>query len=68
MRRTTRALALALGSAVGAAALRRLRAGQAARVDLYFADGSMVSLEEGAPQADRLVPLAREVLAAARPT
>ncbi len=64
--RRTRALALVLGSAAGAAALRRLRAGRAARVDLYFTDGSMVSLEEGSPQADRLVPLAREVLAAAR--
>ena len=36
------------------------------RVDLYFDDGSMVSLAEGSPDAERLLPLAREVLRAAR--
>jgi hypothetical protein len=35
-------------------------------VDLYFSDGSMVSFEPGTPEGDRLVPLARRVLAAAR--
>jgi len=37
------------------------------RVDVYFDDGSMVSLVEGSPEADALLPLARAVLAAARP-
>lgn len=36
------------------------------RVDLYFADGSMVSLEQGSLEADRLLPLAHDVLNAAR--
>ena len=35
-------------------------------VDLYFADGSMVSLETGSADGDRLLPLARRALAAAR--
>ena len=35
------------------------------RVDLYFEDGSMVSLEAGRPDADRMLPLAAEALAAA---
>jgi hypothetical protein len=32
------------------------------RVDLYFDDGSMVSLEEGSPQAERLLEIARAAL------
>ena len=35
-------------------------------VDVYFADGSMVSLEAGSADGDRLLPLARRALAAAR--
>jgi hypothetical protein len=33
---------------------------------VYFDDGSMVSLVEGSPEADKLLPVARDVLAAAR--
>jgi hypothetical protein len=36
------------------------------RLDLYFDDGSMVTLVEGAPDADRLLSVARDLLAAAR--
>lgn len=36
------------------------------RVDLYFSDGSSVSFEPGSPTGDRLLPLARKALAAAR--
>jgi hypothetical protein len=59
---------IALG-AVGAAAvlLRRRRAATADRVDLYFEDGSMISLTAGTEQGDRLVRLGHDVLAAARP-
>ena len=35
-------------------------------VDVYFADGSMVSLEPGSANGDRLLPLARRAIAAAR--
>ena len=36
------------------------------RVDLYFEDGSMVSLDDGAPEASTVLPLPRRILAAAR--
>jgi hypothetical protein len=36
------------------------------RLDVYFDDGSMVSLAAGAPDADGLLPHAEQVLAAAR--
>ena len=53
-------------AAVGGAILVRRRQRRRERVDLYFADGSMVSFEQGSLQADRLLPLAHEVLAVAR--
>jgi hypothetical protein len=56
---------LAAGSLVGAVLLRRRAARRRERVDLYFDDGSMVSLVEGTAEADRILPLARDVLAAA---
>ena len=36
--------------------------------DLYFEDGSMLSLTNGSPGAERLLPLAREILGKARGT
>ncbi len=55
--------------AVGAAALAWWRRRERGRehVDLHFEDGSMVSFEAGSDVADRLVPLARELVAVARP-
>ena len=44
-------------SSTGAAA-RRSRT----RVDLYFDDGSMMSLGNGSPDADALLPIATELL------
>jgi hypothetical protein len=35
-------------------------------VDVYFADGSMVSLAPGSADGDRLLPLARRAIGAAR--
>jgi hypothetical protein len=57
---------LAAGSLAGAVLFRRRAARRRERADLYFDDGSMVSLVEGTPEAERLLPLAREVLAAAQ--
>ena len=65
MHRAVKAIALATASAGAAAVARRLRARGRARVDLYFADGSMISLVEGRPEADRLAALARDVVTAA---
>jgi len=62
------ALSLAVGSAVGSVVVRRRRARGTPRVDLYFDDGSMLSLAEGTPEADRVLPVAHEVLAVAGPT
>jgi hypothetical protein len=53
-------------AAVAGAVIWRRRARRRDRVDLYFADGSLVSLEQGSLQADRLLPLAHDVIAAAR--
>ena len=66
MHRAAKALLVAAASAGAAAAARALRTRRRAHVDLYFADGSMISLAEGQPQADRLVPLARDVVSAAQ--
>ena len=65
--RARRALAVgaALGSAAGALLLRR-RGRSRDRVELYFEDGSLVALAQGAPEAERLLLHARELLATAR--
>jgi hypothetical protein len=57
---------LATGSAIGTVLYRRRAARRRERADLYFGDGSMVSLAEGSPGADRLLAHARELLTAAR--
>jgi len=56
---------LVSAAAVTGAVLWRRRSRRKERVDLYFADGSMVSLEQGSLEADRLLPHAHQVLAAA---
>jgi hypothetical protein len=58
---------LAAGSVVGAVLVRRRAARRRERVDLYFDDGSMVSLPDDSPEALRLLPLARDALRAAGP-
>jgi hypothetical protein len=57
--------------AIGAAAavaflLFRRRAQDRERIDFYFDDGSTVTLEEGSPEAESLLPFAEEALRAAR--
>jgi hypothetical protein len=54
------------GSVAGALVWRQRSAQRREHVDLYFADGSMVSFKQGALEADRLLPLAHGVLDAAR--
>ncbi len=49
------------------AAYRRWSGGSGGRVDVYFDDGSFVTFVAGSAEAERLLPLARQVLAAARP-
>jgi hypothetical protein len=57
---------LAAGSAAGAVAFRRRAARRRARIELFLADGSLITLVEGQPGADRLLAHARELLATAR--
>jgi hypothetical protein len=64
-RRRLFALLLAAGSLLGLGLYARRGRAQE-RIDLYFADGSMVSLAEDSPDAARLIPLAREAMRAAR--
>jgi hypothetical protein len=64
-RKVLTGLALAAGSVAGSVLYRRRFARRRERVDLYYEDGSMVSLADG-PELEQLLPLAREVLHAAR--
>jgi hypothetical protein len=58
---------LIAGGSFGASLFYRRRAARRrARVDLYYEDGSMVSLPEGSPGAERLLPIAHDLLHAAR--
>jgi hypothetical protein len=61
-----RRLVVLAGVATGALAAiawaRRTGARRRERVDLYYADGSMVSLGDGSPDAERLLSLARDAL------
>jgi len=63
--RRPRALPFLLGAGAIAAIFAFLRRGLARRrerVDLYFEDGSMVSLGEGSPESAQLLQIARTVL------
>jgi hypothetical protein len=55
---------LAAGSLAGSVLVRRRAARRQAHVDLYAADGTMHSFTEGSPEADRLLPIAQDLLAA----
>jgi hypothetical protein len=56
---------LGAGSFIGTVVYRRRSVRTRTRLDVYFEDGSMVSLAAGSPDADRLLPFARDVLAEA---
>lgn len=60
-------LGLVGGALVGAALIRR-RAGHRERAELYFEDGSMLSLTNGSADAQRLIPLARGIIRSTRLT
>jgi hypothetical protein len=51
---------------VAGAALIRRQTSHRERADLYFEDGSMLSLTDGSPGAERLLPLARELVSRSR--
>jgi hypothetical protein len=53
---------LAAGSLAGSVLVRRRAARRRERVDLYADDGSMQSYAEGTLEAERLLPIAHELL------
>jgi hypothetical protein len=60
------ALGALLAGLAGALVFLRRRAGTAERVDVYYEDGSVVSLARGTPQAERMLAIAHEAVRAAR--
>ena len=62
--RSGAAVLVAAAAAAGAVLRRRRR--ERPRVDLYYEDGSMMSLEAGSPDAARLLELARDTVRSAR--
>lgn len=56
----------AAGSLAGSLFYRRRAVRHRERVDLFAEDGSMVSVADGSPQSDRLLSLARELIALTR--
>ena len=66
MRRAARALAALAALAAGITLVRRRRAASPERLELYFADGSSVTFHSDSPEGERVLPLARRALSAAR--
>ena len=66
MRRSAAAVLGVLGGMIAGAALIRRQTAHRERADLYFEDGSMLSLTDGSPGAERLLPLARQMISQAR--
>jgi hypothetical protein len=64
MRRALGLLAAATAAAGAIVILRRRSTTSAARADLYFADGSMLSLDDEAPEIDGLMRAARAAMGA----
>jgi hypothetical protein len=53
---------IAAGAVAGAVVVRRRATQRRERVDLYAGDGAMVSVADGAPEAERLLVIARELI------
>jgi hypothetical protein len=67
-KRRVAAALLAAGSVAGAFAWRRRGRRRPEHVDLYYEDGSVVSLAVDSPEGAHLLPIARRVLSRARST
>jgi len=61
-RRLVTGMLLTVGSLAGSLLYRRRAARLRERVDLYAEDGSMVSVADRAPEATRLLSLARDLI------
>lgn len=56
----------ATGLVAGSVLYRRTVARRRERVDVYFGDGSMITYDDGSPEAGSLLPIARDALDTAR--
>ena len=65
-RRALAALGFGTGIFAGRVLYRRTVARRRERIDVYFDDGSMITYDDGSSEADSLLPIARDALAAAR--
>jgi hypothetical protein len=65
-RRALGLFGFATGLFAGSVLYRRTVARRRERVDVYFDDGSMITFDDGSPEADTLLPIARDALSAAR--
>jgi hypothetical protein len=65
-RRLLGLLGFGTGVYAGSVLYRRSTARRQERVDLYFADGSMLTYADASAEAGALLPVARELLSAAR--
>jgi hypothetical protein len=65
-RRSLALVGFASGALAGTAVYRRWFGRSQERLDVYFDDGSFVTFAAGSGEAERLLPLARRVLTAAR--
>jgi hypothetical protein len=66
MRRSSALLLGVVGGMLAGTAFIRRQTAHRERADLYFEDGSMLSLTNGSPGAERLLPLARKLISQAR--
>jgi len=65
-RRALTGFLLALASLAGTILVRRRVHRRRDRVDVYFDDGSMVSLDDASPEAATILPLVHGILETAR--
>jgi hypothetical protein len=65
-RRALGLLGFASGVFAGSVLYRRTLGRRRARVDVYFADGGMITYVEGSDEARELLPIAADALAAAK--
>ena len=56
----------ASGLVAGSVLYRRTVARRRERIDVYYENGSMITFDDGSPEADTLLPIARDALSAAR--
>jgi hypothetical protein len=66
MRRRKLLTGLVLAGSLAGAILFRRRSRRREHLDVYFDDGSMVSLSDGSPEASTVLPLARRILETAK--